>query len=166
VIGGDLGRLAGVCASSEQDYATRGYHGLHEAAAEAMPEVAALFRAAGYHLENLTCLDQRAVEEMGCFSIIYQFGRYDDLDRQLVCVKLTGDQPAISIASVFPGADWYEREVFDMHGVGVEGHPDLKRILMPLDYIGHPLRKDFVDQDSLRHQLSGVVLEEEAEGDQ
>ena len=163
MIGEELIRLAGVSASSEQDSATRGYHGEHEAAPEAMPEVAALFRDAGYHLENLTCLDQRAVEEMGYFSIVYQFGRYDELDRQVVRAKLTDDRPATSIANVFPGADWYEREVFDMHGVGVEGHPDLKRILMPLDYVGHPLRKDFVDQDTLRYQLSGVVLEEEVE---
>jgi NADH/F420H2 dehydrogenase subunit C len=48
-----------------------------------------------------------------------------------------------SCVSLFPGADWFEREVFDMFGIVFEGHPDLKRILMPDGYNGFPLRKDF-----------------------
>lgn len=50
-----------------------------------------------------------------------------------------------SAASVWPGASWHEREVYDMFGVHFEGHPDLRRILMQADYDAHPLRKDFVD---------------------
>ena len=53
------------------------------------------------------------------------------------------DAVAPSIVSLWPGADWFEREIFDMFGVEFDGHPDLRRIIMPDDWTGHPLRKDY-----------------------
>jgi NADH-quinone oxidoreductase subunit C len=60
-------------------------------------------------------------------------------------VKLSTDdtEPVPSITTIFPGADWYEREAYDLYGVLFTGHPDLRRILTDYGFDGHPLRKDF-----------------------
>jgi NADH-quinone oxidoreductase subunit C len=62
-----------------------------------------------------------------------------------VRVKVTTDDtsPVPSITSIFPGADWFEREAYDLYGVLFSGHPDLRRILTDYGFDGYPLRKDF-----------------------
>ena len=69
-----------------------------------------------------------------------------------------GDPPTVpSVTGVYPTADWHEREAYDMMGILFEGHPDLKRILMPIEYEGYPLRKDFplegIEPDRLYKRL-------------
>jgi NADH-quinone oxidoreductase subunit C len=63
--------------------------------------------------------------------------------RVRVQVWLDDDEPVPSVVSVWPTADWHEREAWDMMGIRIEGHPKLSRILMPDDWAGHPLRKDY-----------------------
>ena len=58
-------------------------------------------------------------------------------------VWLDEDEPCPSVVTVWPTADWHEREAWDMLGIRIEGHPNLKRLLMEDDWVGHPLRKDY-----------------------
>ena len=146
--------MTGVSSSSEEDYTVKGYHYRHEVGeAAAMPEIAAVFAESGWHLELLTCLDMRVDE--GAMCIVYQFNRHGEPQRHVLHARLAPGGSATSISSCFPGADWYEREVFDMFGVDFTGHPDLKRILMEEDYSGHPLLKDFDDEDPSRTKVTG-----------
>ncbi|MEA2474242.1 MAG: NADH-quinone oxidoreductase subunit [Thermoleophilaceae bacterium] len=74
----------------------------------------------------------------------YQLLSRERLDRLGVKVRVGTDEPVVpSVVDLFPTADYQEREVFDMFGVQFDGHPDMRRILMPEDYEGHPQRRDF-----------------------
>jgi NADH-quinone oxidoreductase subunit C len=76
--------------------------------------------------------------------VIYELLDMKNVDRISVQARVHTEAPQIpSVVGLFPGADFPEREVYDMFGVIFEGHPDLRRILMPEDYEGHPQRRDF-----------------------
>jgi NADH-quinone oxidoreductase subunit C len=78
------------------------------------------------------------------FEAIYELYGTSTNDLVGLRVRLSGDDPKLStIEKIYPNANWHEREVFDMFGIHFEGHSDHRRILMPHDWEGHPLRKDY-----------------------
>ncbi len=81
------------------------------------------------------------------FSVVYHLRSYDRNADVRLKVPLAGDRVSVpTVTGLWPSADWYERELWDMFGIGVDGHPDLRRILMPPWWEGHPLRKDHPDR--------------------
>ena len=78
------------------------------------------------------------------FEVVYQFLDHTERRRLRVRVQVPEDDAVVaSLFERYPGTEAMEREVYDMFGVSFDGHPDLSRILMPEDWIGHPLRKDY-----------------------
>ena len=78
------------------------------------------------------------------FEVHYVVRNYDTMETLVVKVGIGETDPVVpSVVPLWPGANWMEREVFDMYGVRFEGHPDLRRILMPDEFAAFPLRKDY-----------------------
>ena len=98
-------------------------------------------------LEDLTAVDESARRQRDGdtdFTLVYSLLSFDAPGRLRLKVPLQGEAPqAESITPIWPSANWYEREVFDLFGIGFRGHPNLKRIIMPHDWEGHPLRKSY-----------------------
>ena len=98
-------------------------------------------------LYDLTAIDEQARRHRegqpdSTYTVVYTLLSFDRNEYIRVKVALLGEYPTIpTITKVFPAANWYEREVYDMFGVKFSGHPNLKRILMPLYWEGHPLQK-------------------------
>ncbi len=96
-------------------------------------------------LDDLTAIDEsarRQPENYADYTMVYHLLSFDSASRLRLKVPLQGQDPVIrSITDVWPSANWYEREVFDLMGIHFEGHPNLHRIIMPPDWQGHPLRK-------------------------
>jgi NADH-quinone oxidoreductase subunit C len=110
---------------------------------ENIVEAAAAVKAAGYNfLEDVTALDWYPSEPR--FQISYHILSHKFKERIRLAVRLSGDDANVdSIISVWPSCNFYEREIFDLFGVHFAGHPNLVRIMMPEDWEGHPLRKDY-----------------------
>jgi NADH-quinone oxidoreductase subunit C len=129
--------------STDVEYDARGYNKHHVAPADTLLQVAEVFQSEDFYLEMITCQDRRETDTV--FRLVYQFTRLKSPQRHIIHTDIAPDAVPSSIVSLFPSADWYEREIFDMYGISFDGHPDLKRILMDEDYTGYPLLKDFVD---------------------
>lgn len=99
-----------------------------------------------YNARYQQCMEITAVDwpaSPARFELVYSLLSLRHNSRLLLRTRTDETQPVPSLCSLFPSANWAEREVFDMFGVVFEGHPDLRRILTDYGFEGHPLRKDF-----------------------
>jgi NADH-quinone oxidoreductase subunit C len=134
-------------------------------------ELVETLRGEGY----LVCIDLTAVDYLAHphrsvapgviparFELVVSFLSHEHKARTRLRIQVPADDPTVaSIVDLHPGADALEREVFDMFGILFEGHPDLTRILMPEDWDGHPLRKDY-GVGAIPVQFKGAGSEERA----
>ncbi|NTU59724.1 MAG: NADH-quinone oxidoreductase subunit B/C/D [Deltaproteobacteria bacterium] len=131
-------------------------------------------------LEDLTAVDESARLDRSAYpdyTLVYHLLSLEPASRLRLKVGLRGADPeAPSVTGLWPSANWYEREVYDLFGIRFEGHPNLTRLLMPPDWVGHPLRKSFpgratqlppytrADAEALQPRDAGELLGEDAEG--
>ena len=106
-------------------------------------QVCRTLQQAGYNFfEDITCVDWNPSEPR--FQVTYHILSHKMKERVRLHVMVESMDPSVdSITSVWPAANFYEREVWDLFGVRFNGHPELRRIMMPEDWEGHPLRKDY-----------------------
>jgi NADH dehydrogenase I D subunit len=131
-------------------------------------------------LDDLTAIDESARrnrEDYPDYTLVYHLLSYESASRVRLKVALHGQDPTTrSVTDIWPAANWYEREVFDMFGIRFEGHPRLRRIIMPPDWEGHPLRKTspgratemapYTRADAEKHQPLDASLYFTPQGDQ
>ena len=110
---------------------------------EQIRAAAAAVKAAGYNFfEDLTAVDW--LPSSPRFQVSYHILSHSFKERIRLRVMLEEASPTVeSITPIWPAANFYEREVFDLFGIRFEEHPNLRRIMMPDDWQGHPLRKDY-----------------------
>lgn len=96
------------------------------------------------HLQTLTAVDYLNLQEKFRFEVVYQFYSIPLKISLRIRVKVPEEDPVVdSIVDLYPAANFLEREVYDLFGIQFKGHPNLRRILLPENWAGHPLRKDY-----------------------
>jgi NADH-quinone oxidoreductase subunit C len=129
-----------VAALAVQYQATPFALGVEVPAGQLLTALRALRDAHGYRYYVLAT----GVEQETVFQVLHAVRNLESNDTIFVRVAVSKDAPEVdSIAFVYAGAEWQEREIYDLLGVTFKAHPDLRRILMPDEYPGHPLRKSF-----------------------
>lgn len=112
---------------------------------EHWPDVARLLKTR----ENFAYLRSLAgVDHETHMEVVYHLVSLETRENVCVKVRTSRETPTVpSVVSVWTTADWHEREAYDLLGIRFAGHPDLRRILLPDDWVGHPLRKDYEPHD-------------------
>jgi NADH-quinone oxidoreductase subunit C len=141
-----LGRtIAGALAASVRGYAIAHHELTVQAEARDIVSVMRLLRddprCLFWNIVDITAVDWPGRERR--FDVVYHLLSPKHNVRARVKIETDEGVPVASIIEVFPGADWFEREVYDLYGVVFTGHPDMRRLLTDYGFDGHPLRKDF-----------------------
>lgn len=113
-------------------------------------------------LADITCVDYLNYRDAADrFGLVYVLTNTKQNKRLVIRCFVNDPNPAVrSVASLYHAADWLEREVWDMFGIRFEGHPDLRRILLPEEFTAHPLRKDYPLQGrGERHNFPVITRE-------
>jgi len=107
---------------------------------ENLLKVAKFLKEKGYeHLSFVT-----GVDKGNEFEVVYMFTSYTNHDSVALKIKVQEENPAVpTLTEIFNSADWHERETYDMFGIKFDGHKNLRRILLPAEFVGHPLRKSY-----------------------
>lgn len=112
-----------------------------------------LYEDASAYFDTLACIT--GIDngpQAGTMEVIYNLYSIPFNHHVALKVVMPRENPAIeSVIGIWKTANWHERELFDMFGIQVTGHPDMRRILMPADWEGHPLRKDYKQQEYYRN---------------
>lgn len=109
---------------------------------EQLKSILSFFKKNGYSmLTDLSAVDY--LQPTVRTQVFYWLHNYEKRERVRINVWVEREGSLPSIVDLWEGADWYERELYDMFGIHFEGHPELKRILMPDNWVGHPMRKDY-----------------------
>lgn len=120
---------------------------------DVLPAMDALFRNPSTYfdiLSSVTGIDNGS--SSGTMEVIYNLYSIPFNYHLMIKVTLPREKPEIeSVCQIWKTANWHEREIFDMFGIHFKNHPDLRRILMPSDWEGHPLRKDYKHQEYYRN---------------
>lgn len=123
------------------DPKNRGFHLDVTVAPDQVVAAAAVMDAQGYAIDTVTGVDWMAAGQM---EVVYDFFHFQSPLHVVVRTRVPREKPELpTISSVFPGANWHERETHDFFGIKFLGHPDLTPLLLPEDADYHPLRKDF-----------------------
>jgi NADH-quinone oxidoreductase subunit C len=117
---------------------------------EKIAEIAAFLRdEPNLRFDMLMCLS--AVDRKGSFEVVYHIFSMTHGHRSVLKVSVPAETRQVpTVSQIWRTAEWHEREAFDLMGVEFTGHPDLRRILLPDDWEGHPLRKDYKTPDEYR----------------
>jgi len=112
-----------------------------------------LFRNSTTYFDMLSCIT--GIDNgpsLATMEVVYNLFSIPFNQHLMIKVTLSREKPEIdSISHIWKTANWHEREIFDMYGIYFKNHPDLRRILMPADWEGHPLRKDYKQQEYYRN---------------
>jgi NADH-quinone oxidoreductase subunit C len=159
-----IAKLGALC-SAPMDYAATGMTHSVTVAPENLRAAVSVLDREGFLLEDVMASD---IEEG--FEVAYHVSRLDGANRLVLRLTVPRDAPDVpSIAAIYPGADWHERECFDFYGINFVGHPNLHSLLLPEDFDGHPLvkaksaRKSLADLMPLSYLVDCGLAEPEPE---